>query len=151
MQQSFRAGFLRAAASLTALVVGLAASAIAGGLARSEWVYPGPDGKLVYKTTPAGDRIMDFSHAGYLGGGVPLPMVVVKRTVKPSGSNDQTAAIQAALDEVAALKLEKGFRGAVLLEPGVFPCSDTLALRAHGVVLRGSGSGSQPGRRQLSK
>jgi hypothetical protein len=36
--------------------------------AGSEWVYAGPSGKLVYKTTPAGDRIMDFSHAGYMGG-----------------------------------------------------------------------------------
>ena len=43
----------------------------------SQWVYPGTDGKLVYKTTPAGDRIMDFSHAGYLGGGVALPNVPV--------------------------------------------------------------------------
>ena len=41
----------------------------------SQWVYPGPDGKLVYKTTPAGDRIMDFSYAGYMGGGVALPDV----------------------------------------------------------------------------
>jgi hypothetical protein len=42
---------------------------------KSEWVYPGPDGKLVYKMTPAGDRIMNFSHAGYMGGGVALPVV----------------------------------------------------------------------------
>jgi len=25
---------------------------------------PAPDGKLVYKTTPAGDRILDLSYAG---------------------------------------------------------------------------------------
>src|SRR5262247_574492 len=66
--------------------------------AESEWVHPGRDGKLIYKTTPAGDRIMDFSHAGYMGGGVALPNVVVKRTVKPS-SNDDTAAIQTAINE----------------------------------------------------
>jgi hypothetical protein len=36
----------------------------------SEWVYPGPDGKLTYKKIPAGDSIMDFSCAGYMGGGV---------------------------------------------------------------------------------
>jgi len=73
MQQSFRAGFLWAVALLTALVTGVASGAIATEQVRSDWVYPGPDGKLVYKTTPAGDKIMDFSHAGYLGGGVPLP------------------------------------------------------------------------------
>ena len=71
----------------------------------SEWVHPGPDGKLVYKTTAAGDRIMDFSHAGYMGGGVALPDVPVKRTVEPSGGEDDTAAIQAAIDEVSALPL----------------------------------------------
>src|SRR6478609_11680392 len=78
--------------------------------ATSEWVHPGPDGKLVYKTTPAGDRIMDFSHAGYMGGGVALPDVPVRRTVKPSGGPDDTAAIQAAIDEVAAMPLAGGFR-----------------------------------------
>jgi hypothetical protein len=41
--------------------------------AESEWIYAGSDGKLVYKTTSSGDRIMDFSHAGYMGGGVALP------------------------------------------------------------------------------
>ena len=48
--------------------------------AKSVWVYPGKEGKLIYKTTPAGDKIMDFSHAGYMGGGVALPTVpVVKK------------------------------------------------------------------------
>ena len=97
-------------------------------LVRSAWVYPGPDDKLTYKTTPAGNRIMDFSHAGYMGGGVALPDVPVKRTLQPSGTNDETVVIQRALDEVTALKLENGFRGAVLLGPGVFPCSGTITI-----------------------
>ena len=100
-----------------------AANACAADKAASEWVYAGSDGKLVYKKTPAGDRIMDFSHAGYMGGGVALPNVPVKRTVKPSGGEDDTAAIQEAIDEVAAMPLENGFRGAVLLAPGMFTCS----------------------------
>ncbi len=108
---------------------------------KSEWVYPSPNGKLAYKTTPAGDRIMDFSSAGYLGGGVALPTVPVKRTLKPSGTNDDTAIIQAAINEVAALPLENNFRGAVLLAPGTFVCSNTIYIPASGVVLRGSGSG----------
>jgi hypothetical protein len=49
--------------------------------ATSQWVSPGPDGRLVYKALPAGDRIMDFSHAGYMGGGVALPTVAVRTTV----------------------------------------------------------------------
>src|ERR1051325_1949499 len=68
--------------------------------AKSEWVYPGSNGKLTYKTTPAGDRIMDFSSAGYMGGGIALPTVPVKRTVKPSGTGDDTAMIQSAINEV---------------------------------------------------
>ncbi len=108
----------------------------------SEWVHPGKDGKLIYKTTPAGDRIMDFSAAGYMGGGVALPDVPVKQTVKPSGGEDDTAAIQAAIDAVAALKPEGKFRGAVLLAPGVFTCSRSLNLSVSGIVLRGSGSGA---------
>lgn len=82
---------------------------------------------------------MDFSHAGYMGGGVALPTVAVQKTIEPSGGDD-TARIQAALDEVAALPLKDGFRGAVLLAPGVYPCAGTLHLTASGVVLRGSAS-----------
>ena len=37
--------------------------------AQSEWVRPSPGGKLAYKSLPGGDRIIDFSHAGYGGGG----------------------------------------------------------------------------------
>jgi hypothetical protein len=112
--------------------------------AKGEWVRPGPDGKLIYKTTPRGDRILDFSSAGYMGGGVSLPAVPERRTVRPSGGEDDTAIIQKAIDEVSALKLENGFRGAVVLVPGTFNCSDSLRLSASGVVLRGS-SGEKPG------
>ncbi|HEX9614391.1 MAG TPA: hypothetical protein VGA55_02755, partial [Bacteroidota bacterium] len=105
----------------------------------SEWVFAGTGGKLVYKTTPRGDRILDFSHAGYMGGGVDLPTVPVRQTVQPS-EDDITDAIQAAIDEVGAMALEDGFRGAVLLEPGIFHVSRTLRISENGVVLRGSGS-----------
>ena len=79
--------------------------------AKSAWVYPGKDGKLIYKTTPAGDKIMDFSHAGYMGGGVALPVVPVKKTVKPTGAADATETIQSAISEVASLPMVAGFRG----------------------------------------
>ena len=90
--------------------------------------------------TPRGDRIMDFSHAGYMGGGVALPTVPVKRTVQSSGDADATTAIQSAIDEVAAMPLVNGFRGAVLLGPGTFACSNTIRIASSGIVLRGSGS-----------
>jgi hypothetical protein len=109
---------------------------------RSSWVHAGSDDKLEYKSTPAGDRIMDFSSAGYLGGGSALPEVPVKVTVKPLGGKDDTAAIQAAIDDVGQLPLKDGFRGAVLLGEGTFVCAKPLILAKSGVVLRGSGSGA---------
>src|ERR1035441_4559967 len=109
--------------------------------AQSEWAHAGSDGKLTYKTLPAGDRILDFSYAGYMGGGVKIPTVPVKKTVSPSGGDDTTA-IQAAINEVSQSELRDGFRGTVLLAPGIFNCSTTLMIKANGVVLRGSGSGA---------
>ena len=127
-----------------AILVASLVSTTAAGAERpqSQWVRRGADGKLAYKTTERGDRIMDFSHAGYRGGGVALPEVPVKRIVKPSGDADDTKLIQAAIDEVAKLPADaNGFRGAVLLGPGAFPCAATINITASGVVLRGSGSG----------
>ena len=114
---------------------------LAGEPTTSEWVHAGIDGKLLYKRTSSGDRIMDFSTAGYMGGGVPLPSVPVKRTLQPLGAVDETARIQNAINEVVAMPLEGGFRGAVLLGPGTFTCSNTIFIPANGVVLRGSGCG----------
>src|ERR1700722_11727648 len=107
---------------------------------QSQWVYFNDSGKLVYQPLKTGDRILDFSYAGYGGGGVALPTFPVRKTVTPSGKDD-TAAIQAAIDEVSRLPVLNGVRGAVMLGSGRFHCKDTLKLRADGIVLRGNGSG----------
>jgi len=60
---------------------------------QSQWVYPGAGGKLTYRTLPAGDRIMDFSYAGYGGGGVAVPDVPVKATVQPGGDDPARACL----------------------------------------------------------
>src|SRR3954469_22957521 len=112
-----------------ALLGGCSQSARKAPRAQSEWVQRGRDGKLVYKTTRADDRILDFSYAGYMGGGVALPNVPVKKTIQPTGK-DAAAAIQAAIDELSALPLTGGFRGAVLLVPGDFTCSATISVSA---------------------
>ncbi len=96
-------------------------------------------GKLTYHALPAGDRIMDFSHAGYMGGGVALPAVPVKIKVRPTGG-DETAAIQAAIDAVAAMQAVDGMRGAVFLDGAKFNCASTLNISASGIVLRGNGA-----------
>jgi hypothetical protein len=114
-----------------------------GGGAITEWARYDESGKLVYKPLDArGDRIMDFSSAGYQGGGVALPEVPVVATLGPSGGDD-TAAIQAALDALAQRPLDsKGLRGALLLKPGKYTSAKTITITASGVVLRGSGNGS---------
>jgi hypothetical protein len=120
--------------------IAVPAGARGAAAARSEWVSFDHVGKLAYRKLSSGDRIMDFSYAGYMGGGVALPMVPVKKTIAPSGGDD-SAAIQAAIDEVSQLPPVNGVRGAVLLKAGHFLCSETLHIRASGVVLRGSGPG----------
>ena len=88
--------------------------------AASTWVTVGPDGRLRYAADSRGNRIMDFSHAGYNGGGVELPTVRVARTIRPV-AGDNTTHIQNAIDQVAALARDAdGFRGAVVLERGTY-------------------------------
>jgi hypothetical protein len=108
----------------------------------SEWVYPDNKGVLQYKPLSLGDRIMDFSYAGYMGGGVSLPDVPVKITLSPV-AGDNTDAIQKAIDEVSKMKPVNGKRGTVLLKPGVYDCERTITINESGVVLRGSGQGEK--------
>jgi hypothetical protein len=101
-------------------------------------------GQLSYPSDAVGNRIPDFSNAGYRGGGVALPAVPVVRTLTPT-SGDQTIRIQAALDEVAALPLAAtGYRGALQLAAGTWEVTSTIRLRANGVVLSGVGEGDDP-------
>jgi hypothetical protein len=110
------------------------------GQTTSTWVHYDRHGRLEYATDAQGNRILDYSSAGYEGGGVTLPCVPARATVHASGGDD-TAAIQSAIDTVSALPADKrGIRGAVLLAPGSFKVSATLKITTGGVVLAGSGS-----------
>ncbi|MGH7494767.1 MAG: hypothetical protein ACREOO_20540 [bacterium] len=105
----------------------------------SKIVYPGENGQLVYAPDEQGNVILDFSHCGYLGGGVKLPEVDVKVTLAP-GDGDDGARLQAAIDEVARLPIrDNGFRGTVLLKKGRYDISDSLHISESGIVLRGEG------------
>ncbi|MCE5248732.1 hypothetical protein LLG96_00785 [bacterium] len=104
-------------------------------------VYPGVDGKLVYIPDERGNIIPDFSHAGYMGGGVALPYVPVRETVWPV-EGDNTPVIQDAINRVSNIPLDKnGFRGAVLLKQGYYTLASPLRITASGVVLRGESQG----------
>lgn len=109
--------------------------------ATSAWVFFGNDGLLHYQTDSNGNRVMDYSYAGYKGGGVKLPDVsAADPPITPTGGDD-TAAIQAAIDAVALRTPDSnGFRGVVLLGPGTFSVLGTVNITTSGVVLRGSGS-----------
>src|SRR5262249_13069577 len=112
--------YLRAATVVAAVVMAIATSANTWAQSgpTSQWVFPGDAGGLHYQALPNGETIMDFSPAGYMGGGVALPSVPVLQTVSPSGGDD-TGAIQAAINAVSALAPDSnGFRGAVLLTAG---------------------------------
>ena len=112
-----------------------------GMLPYSSLVYPGLDGNLVYTPDEQGNTIMDFSHAGYMGGGVRIPYVPVVETVWPV-EGDDAPTVQAAIDRVSALPLnEYGFRGAVLLKMGYYELESKLNISASGVVIRGEGQG----------
>ncbi|MCF3111825.1 hypothetical protein LL912_23760 [Niabella sp. CC-SYL272] len=109
---------------------------------KSRWIHLDTRGQLEYATTSKGDRIMDFSYAGYKGGGVKLPEV--KEVIRVySIAGDNTPHIQKAIDSVAKLPLENGFKGAVVLAPGDFPCAQTIIIPNSGIVLRGSGAASK--------
>jgi len=99
------------------------------------------DGCLTYEADANLNRIPDFSHAGYQGGGIAIPNVPVEQTISPI-AGDNTAHIQATIDAVGAMTMDaNGFRGEVLLNPGTYEVSGELKLDVSGVVLRGSGDG----------
>src|SRR5580704_9697220 len=108
----------------------------------NSWVYYGTNGILNYQTWGNGNQIMDFSGAGYMGGGVAIPTNIVVKTNLTAVAGDNTASIQGAINYVSGLTPNaNGLRGAVLLSPGTFNVSGQINLSASGVVVWGSGSG----------
>ena len=109
---------------------------------RSSLIHPGPDGKLRYVPDARGDTVLDFSNCGYAGGGVAIPEVATVMTLAPCPDGDDTARIQAAIDQLAERELDgSGFRGALLLKRGTYRIEGALHIQAAGIVLRGEGQG----------
>jgi hypothetical protein len=111
----------------------------------SAGVAQGPSGKLVYTFDTSGDTVPDFSNVGYQGGGVKIPTVRVVTTLAPlPGENDASARIQAAIDALAKMPLgNDGFRGALLLQKGIYPLQKGLVIQASGIVVYGEGDDPQ--------
>jgi len=126
---------------LFALGVSLIPSTLQAGPKVPDIVTQDKDGKLVYDQDARGNRIPDFSFAGYGGGGVALPNAPARIYVAPAAGDDG-ARIQAALNAVAQRPLDSsGIRGAVVLGHGKFEVAGSLKITASGVVLRGQGDG----------
>ena len=88
------------------------------------------------------NTIPDFSHAGYMGGGVPLPSNISIEAIVTPEQGDDAPRIQAAINFVETLEPDQnGFRGVVLIKAGHYSLENILAVRASGVVLRGEGQG----------
>lgn len=101
------------------------------------------EGKLFYQPDSLGNRIPDFSYAGYMAGEKPIPNIGIKVVVSVS-EEDATDIIQKALDYVGSLRPdENGFRGTVLLQGGEYKVSGSLLIKNSGVILRGSGTGDK--------
>ncbi len=100
------------------------------------------DGKtIVYTPDSLGNKIPDFSYAGYKASNESIPSVEARIFISWK-EGDQTERIQRAIDFVARLPLNnEGFRGAILLDKGVFEVLGGLTIKNSGVVLRGSGIG----------
>ena len=102
----------------------------------------GADAHLSYTADIKGDRVPDFSWCGYMNSQQAIPTLPVK-VIVPAKEGDATFRIQSALNYVASLTPDKdGFRGAVLLGKGVHSVEGELKINASGIVLRGSGNGT---------
>jgi hypothetical protein len=110
--------------------------------AKIQWIQF-KDGHLFYGTDQFGNRIPDFSTAGYEGGGAIIPRIPVRSTLDPLPDGDDTPRIQQAIDALASQPLdENGFRGALLLHAGTYRIGGTINLNGSGIVLRGAGNGT---------
>lgn len=113
------------------------------------WVTLADDGRLLYQLDELGNRILDYSGCGYLGGKEGIPQVPTRVVVKP-GDGDDRARIQAAIDQVSAMSPDaNGYRGAVLLTAGEYQLSASLNITTSGIVLRGVGESETEGTRLL--
>src|SRR4051812_12794828 len=124
--------------------------------ADSIWVKVSPQsGRLLYLMDDRGDRIMDYSTVGYMGGLVPLPNYadiiptndgqnrIVTVGAPDSDAHQNLLNIQAAIAAVAAKPLlANGYRGVVQIPAGAYTIDGTISITTSGIILRGVGDGT---------
>ena len=119
----------------------LLALVVVNACGQGQWVHFGTNGTLAYYSDDLTNHLIDYSYAGYGGGGVALPTnQPVMQTVNAI-AGDNTANIQNAINAVGNLTpAANGVRGVVLLNPGTYEVDGVLSLSKSGVILRGSGT-----------
>ena len=112
---------------------------------QSNIVYFGDDDNIVYERDSLGNAIPDFSYVGYKNRNDTIPFIPVVKTISPI-EGDNTSHINNALFEIALNNpiQENGFRGALLLEKGLYEVYGTVKINLTGVVVRGEGEGEDP-------
>ena len=94
-------------------------------------------GEISYLSDERGNRILDYSTCGYRQSNVTIPDVGNAIFVSWK-EGDNTSHIQRAIDYVSSLAPNvDGFKGAVLLDKGIFELNGSLKITSSGVVLRG--------------
>lgn len=122
---------------------------VCGNLLAQEWqskiVYYDSDNKLVYERDEEGNRIPDFSYAGYKNGNDTIPDLPVIGTISPV-SGDNTSNINNTIFSIALANPANsdGFRGTILMDPGLYEVYGTIKIQASGIILRGAGDGDDP-------
>src|SRR5690606_30622045 len=86
------------------------------------------------------ERLPDFSFAGYRMSEEAIPSLPVAITLNPR-EGDSYHMIQNAINLLATKPLVNGQRGAVLLKAGTYRVSESIKIKASGIVLRGEGQG----------
>ena len=99
----------------------------------STLVYEDGNGVLQYGTyanegqANSVNKVIDYSSAGYKGGGVAIPFVPTVVTIDAPTGGDDRALIQNAIDQVAGMSVQpNGFRGAILIKAGNYQVSSTI-------------------------
>ncbi|MEM9419184.1 MAG: hypothetical protein AAGA25_09075 [Planctomycetota bacterium] len=133
--ESMVCGLLTCCVSLTAL-------------GQSQWVSKGQTG-LVYQMDSRGDRVLDYSAAGYKGGlelPDPLSLVDTSRIIDLTPiSGDNLTQIRAAIQQVSEMSQQtNGYRGIVRFAPGQYNISNSVRIESSGVILLGAGDGASP-------
>jgi hypothetical protein len=103
-------------------------------------IFQGVNGHLSYDTDTNGNRVPDFSTAGYAENEKRIPDAPIRIVVSPI-NGDETARIQKAIDYIGNLPADSdGIRGAILLQKGRHKIFGQLLMTNSGVILRGEGA-----------